>query len=47
MHKRKYQCGADKRKAKQKEELKKCANDQRQKKLFHSTNEGKTTFNTQ
>ncbi|KAL4148352.1 hypothetical protein QTP88_002616 [Uroleucon formosanum] len=33
MHKRKYQCGADKRKAKQKEELKKCANDQRQKKL--------------
>jgi len=37
MHKRKYQRGADKRKAKQKE-LKKCANDQRQKKLFHSTN---------
>lgn len=39
MHKRKYQCSADKIKAKQKEELKKCANDQRQKKtLFHSTN---------
>jgi len=33
MHKRKYQCGADKRKAKQKEELKKLLNEQWQKKL--------------
>jgi len=36
MHKRKYQCGADKRKAEQKE-LKKCVNDQQQKNFvsFH------------
>ncbi|KAE9542343.1 hypothetical protein AGLY_003470 [Aphis glycines] len=41
-------CGADKRKAKQKEELKKCANDQRQKKLcFIPQTLDKTTFNTQ
>ncbi|KAL4101007.1 hypothetical protein QTP88_021028 [Uroleucon formosanum] len=44
MHKRKYQCDADKRKAKQKEELKKCANDQRQKKLcFIPQTEGRAT----
>lgn len=44
MHKRKYKCGADKRKAKKKkEELEKCANDQRQKKLcFIPQSEGET-----
>lgn len=42
MYKRKYTCGADKKKKKNREELEKCANDKRQTKLcFTSRTKGK------